>query len=148
MATTCDLITLLGKEDLTKLQTAIGPAQTYIPTYAEALHPIASAIGVPAMNKICREFGGSTIWIGNGYANLRRNEEIIQLVLDGHPKDNVAALYGITPRYVKILTRDDTALVYGRRERRACRTKTPRWHNKCRTYTRRAIAQGLEQSKA
>lgn len=147
MATTCDLITILGREDLIKLQAAIGPAQTYIPTYAEALHPIARAIGTQAMDKICAEFGGSTIWIGNGYANLRRNEEILRLVLDGHPKENVATRYGITARYVQILTRDDTAFVYGRTERRFSRTKTPRWH-KCRALTRRSIAQGLENAKA
>lgn len=146
MATTYDLIALLGKEDLTRLQAAVGPAQTYIPTKPVEDHAITKAIGFTAMGLICAEFGGTTLWIGNGYSNQQRNNEILRLVLAGIPKENIANCYGITARYVQILTRAEAAPVYARRQRYARRRKAQQAFGR-RPIKRRAIVQGLEKAK-
>jgi len=144
MATTYDLISILGRTQLTELQRAVGPSQTYIPTEATPEHLIAEVVGFKAMQSLCQEFGGSSIWIGNGYANQMRNEEILRLVLAGISKDNIAACYGITARYVQIITRADTREVYGRRCRHARRLQATAAFGH-RGVKRRAKVQSLQE---
>lgn len=117
MASTWELIRLIGRENVVKLQQALGPAQTYIPTEATNAHMIGNAIGMIAMHQLCREHGGSTIWIGSGYARAKRNEEILQLLMTGMTQENVSQVFGITARQVRALTQGPRPRVYGVRSR-------------------------------
>jgi hypothetical protein len=126
VATTAELISIVGKGKLVKLQQEIGPSHFYIPTILNEKHPIAISAGIPEMEMITEAFGGTTIWVGSGYANQVRNGEILQLVIAGINPEHIARRYGITARYVLILTRADTQPVYGVRARQ-----------------RRSIAQGI-----
>lgn len=114
LSATCDIIQIIGKEALIKLQSAIGPAQTYIPITADKYHPISEAIGLNLMIRLCKEIGGTTVWIGNGYANQRRNEEISRLVREGAAHQNIADQFGITVRYVRMLTKDNESARHDR----------------------------------
>ncbi|MEM0953320.1 MAG: hypothetical protein AAGI24_04190 [Pseudomonadota bacterium] len=128
MAATYELIQLLGRNKLTALQCAIGPRAIYIPVDPTPDHPISRAIGEQGMEKICGAFGGSTIWIGNRYANARRNEEILRLLLIGVDKETVAARFGVTTKTVRIISHAELRPAFGLRARR-----------------RRARCQGLKQ---
>ncbi len=103
MAATYELIQLLGQETVTDLQAAFGPRNMYIPACVDPAHEIAQVIGEDKMTDLCLEHGGTTIWIGTGYRNRRRNQEILRLVLAEAPPETIAKRYGITARYVMIL---------------------------------------------
>jgi len=130
MAATYELIEILGKQNLIKLQAALGPAEYYLPTKAQIGHPICNAIGKIGMTQLCREFGGGRIWIGNSYANLNRNAEILQLRMAGMTPENVAESFGISARHVRNITQGEDATSMGPRVRRRVRQ----------------LAQGLEVS--
>lgn len=153
MTATCELIEILGREKLTDLQAAIGPAQTYIPVEAANDHPIAQAIGLEAMATLCKWHGGSTIWIGTGYANARRNEEIIQRLLEGDTAQNVAQRYGVTARYVRILANPALEVFFAKAQRfsttrrNLARRKSLKQLER-RPISRRARAQGMERDAA
>lgn len=103
MAATYELIAIIGKENLACLQRALGPRNVYVPNLAQRSHPIANAIGYVAMQALCHHHGGETVWIGSGYANAERNEEIARMSAEGVPAQTIAAHYNITERYVRAI---------------------------------------------
>ena len=119
MTTTCELIEVIGKPALTRLQAALGPASVYLPTKASHTHPVSHAIGMVGMTQLCNWFGGSMIWIGNGYAKTKRNQEISQLLTAGvHPQD-CAAMFGITTRQIRVVAAlEDPMPTFGLTSRR------------------------------
>jgi len=117
MAATCEMVEVIGRQNLIRLQEALGPAHIYLPAEPVIGHPIANAIGKVAMAQLCREFGSCTIWIGCRYAHIKRNAEILQLRMIGVPSKNIAKSFGITARHVRQLTQGDITPVYGVRRR-------------------------------
>jgi hypothetical protein len=103
MAATYKLIAIIGKENLTRLQRALGPRNVYVPNLAQRSHPIANAIGYAAMQALCHHHGGETVWIGSGYANAERNQEISRMHREGVPAQTIAEHYQITERYVRAI---------------------------------------------
>jgi len=107
MAATYELIAIIGKANLVALQKAMGPRNIYVPNQAQRAHPISNAIGYAAMAALCRQHGGETVWIGTGYANQERNEEISRMCREGAPTETIAERFGITERYVRAIAAAD-----------------------------------------
>ena len=128
MANTAELIQLLGKRNLVKLQAEFGPRQMHIPARPDASHPIAQAIGPEAMEELCEEFGCTSTYIGVNYLKPERNLKILQMVLAGRTLENISQAFGLTQIYIRKLTQADTAPLFGSRARQ-----------------RRAFAQGLKE---
>ena len=107
MASTFEIIEAIGRDNVVALQKALGPAAVYIPTSAAPDHGITQIIGLDAMEALCRELGGTTVWIGSGYANQERNQEIIRLRTAGIPIHYIGRRFGLTARCVRKITQGE-----------------------------------------
>lgn len=128
MPNTAELIQILGKRNLVRLQAEFGPKQMHIPARPDETHPIAQAIGLEAMEELCEAFGCTSTYIGVNYLKPDRNRKILQMVIYGIPLENISQRFGLTDKYVRMLTQADTLPVAGIRARK-----------------RRAFAQGFKE---
>jgi len=107
MTATWNIIAAIGRENLTRLQQEIGPRDLYVPISPDPEHRVAKVLGMAAMRVLCEEFGGTKIWIGNGYATAARNEEIFRAAKNGDSVETIALRWEITQRYVRVIVSDN-----------------------------------------
>lgn len=101
-----DLANIMGKYNARTLTTVLGGQRVYVPAAAHASHKIALAVGVDAMDRLCRARAGETLALPNGRQKDTAKRQAERLLGQGKSLSYIADACNITIRYAERIAQD------------------------------------------
>jgi len=95
------LLSTIGHDATLKLQRRYGSRRVYIRTTPDEADPVTQLIGLDAARALARECGGTAIKAGKHLVLRERNARVVQLHRAGADYRTIAALLGISARWVR-----------------------------------------------
>ena len=95
------LLRTIGHDATIALQRRFQGRKVYVRVNPDDADPIAKVIGTEAAHALARELGGESIRTGSHLVLRERNARVVQLHRAGADSRTIAALLGISPRWVR-----------------------------------------------
>lgn len=95
------LLRTIGHDAALALQRRFQGRKVYVRVNPDEADPIAQVIGIEAAHALARELGGEVIRAGSHLVLRDRNARIVRLHHAGANPSTIAALLGISPRWVR-----------------------------------------------
>lgn len=97
-----DVAAVIGPESTLELARRCGGVPYHIPKTAHAGHPFAPIIGMAAMAKLCKVYGGDRLTLPRGCFLDPARPHVERMVAEGgQSRRTIALALGVTERYVR-----------------------------------------------
>ena len=96
-----DCLALLGEAKGGEFFQNFGGSEIYIPVRPKKQHPIAQIIGIVGLAALCKNYGGTHLYVSNPTQTVSKKQRIIALLDKGGGTSEIAASVGVTERYVR-----------------------------------------------
>lgn len=95
------MLRTIGHDAALELQRRYHGRKLYVRVHPDEHDPITQAIGLDAARALARELGGEVVSAGSHLVIRERNARAVQLHRAGADPNTIAALLGISPRWVR-----------------------------------------------